>query len=297
MIERKTTIKNLALIAGVHGNELTPAYLVKYLQNSPNLIARSSFQSYSLIANPLALKQRVRYIDTDLNRCFNQKDLVNPDCQQYEQKRAKKIVKEIQEKSIDLLIDIHSTTSNMMLAIIYSNPHPWLLKLFTYLTKINPDVRLIYHPVSEEENHFLKGICPLAFTLEIGPIDHGVICPYLFRQTETLIYQILDYIEQENYLAAHLDTFSESLTVYQRLGSIDYPRDEQGEIKAMLHPEILQRDYQAIQPNQPIFIGFDGQEIIYRGASELYPIFVGESSYKEKGIALCWTEKKQIDIN
>jgi aspartoacylase len=245
----------------------------------------------------LALKQRVRYVDTDLNRCFNQKDLVNPDCQQYEQKRAKKIVKEIREKSIDLLIDIHSTTSNMMLAIIYSNPHPWLLKLFTYLTKINPDVRLIYHPVSEEENHFLKGICPLAFTLEIGPINHGVICPYLFRQTETLIYQILDYIEQENYLAAHLDTFSESLTVYQRLGSIDYPRDEQGEIKAMLHPQILQRDYQAIQPNQPIFLGFDGQEIIYRGESELYPIFVGESSYKEKGIALCWTEKKQIDIN
>lgn len=197
MIEQKTTIKNLALIAGVHGNELTPAYLVKYLQKSANLLARSSFQSHSLIANPLALKQRVRYIDTDLNRCFNQKDLVNPDCQQYEQKRAKKIVKEIREKSIDLLIDIHSTTSNMMLAIIYSNPHPWLLKLFTYLTKINPEVRLIYHPVSEEENHFLKGICPLAFTLEIGPINHGVICPYLFRQTETLIYQILDYIEQE----------------------------------------------------------------------------------------------------
>ncbi|MFN7247556.1 MAG: aspartoacylase [Microcystis sp.] len=280
MIEQKTTIKNLALIAGVHGNELTPAYLVKYLQKSPNLIARSSFQSHSLIANPLALKQRVRYIDTDLNRCFNQKDLVNPDGQQYEQKRAKKIVKEIREKSIDLLIDIHSTTSNMMLAIIYSNAHPWLLKLFTYLTKINPEVRLIYHPVSEGENHFLKGICPLAFTLEIGPINHGVICPYLFRQTETLIYQILDYIEQENYLAAHLDTFSESLIVYQRLGSIDYPRDEQGEIKAMLHPEILQRDYQAIQPNQPIFLGFDGQEIIYRGESELYPIFVGEYYYK-----------------
>jgi hypothetical protein len=24
---------------------------------------------------------------------------------------------------------------------------------------------------------------------------------------------------------------------------------------------------------------------------------IGESSYKEKGIALCWTAKKQIDIN
>ncbi|GCA91999.1 aspartoacylase [Microcystis aeruginosa 11-30S32] len=65
----------------------------------------------------------------------------------------------------------------------------------------------------------------------------------------------------------------------------------------MSNPEILQRDYQAIQPNQPIFLGFDGQEIIYRGESELYPIFVGESSYKETGIALCWTAKKQIDIN
>ncbi len=60
--------------------------ILKYLQNSPNLLARNSFQSHTLIANPLALKQRVRYIDTDLNRCFNQKDLVNPDCQQYEQK-------------------------------------------------------------------------------------------------------------------------------------------------------------------------------------------------------------------
>jgi aspartoacylase len=297
MIEQKTTIKNLALIGGVHGNELTPAYLVKHLQDSPALIKRDSFQSHTLIANPLALKNRTRYIDTDLNRCFNQADLANANCQQYEQIRAKEIYQQIQEKSIDLLIDIHSTTSNMMLAIMYSNPHPWLLKLFTHLTKINPDVRLVYHPVKEEENNFLKGICPLAFTLEIGPINHGVICPYLFRQTETLIYQILDYIERENYLATNLDTFTESLTVYQRLGSIDYPRDEQGEIRAMLHPNILRRDYQAIQPNQPIFLGFDGQEIIYRGESTLYPIFVGESSYKEKGIALCWTAKTQIDIN
>jgi succinylglutamate desuccinylase len=291
------TIQNLALIGAVHGNELTPAYLVKHLQESPNLITRNSFQSHTIIANPLALSHRVRYIDTDLNRCFSQKDLEDTNCQKYEQLQAKEIYRQIQEKSIDLLIDIHSTTSNMRLAVMYSNPHPWLLKLFTHLTKINPDVRLVYHPVKEEENHFLKGICPLAFTLEIGPINHGVVCPYLFRQTETLIYQILDYIEQENYLASYLDPFTESLTVYQRLGTIDYPRDEQGEIRAMLHPNILRRDYQAINPNQPIFLGFDGREIIYRGESTLYPIFVGESSYKEKGIALCWTAKKQIDIN
>jgi succinylglutamate desuccinylase len=289
-----TTIQNVAIIGAVHGNELTPACLVQHFQEYPDRLARSNFRSHTLIANPQALDRQLRYIEADLNRCFNPKDLANPAQNQYEHRRAKEIYQEIQEKSVDLVIDIHSTTSNMMLSILYSNPHPWLLKLFAHLAKINPDVRFVYHPLSEAENCYLKGVCSLGFTLEIGPIAHNVLSPPLFQQTEELVYQILDYIERENERSLCPSGSIDPLTIYQRLGVIDYPRDSRGQIAATLHPNILYRDYEAICPHQPIFLGFDGQEIIYCGDSTIYPIFVGESSYREKGIALCLTDKKQV---
>jgi N-acyl-aromatic-L-amino acid amidohydrolase len=291
-----TVIENVALVGAVHGNELTPAYLIKHFQQYPRLVERSSFQSHTLIANPQALDRGVRYIDIDLNRCFSQKDLANSNGCQYEQLRAKEIYRQLQEKRVDLLIDIHSTTSNMRLSILYSNPHPWLLQLFAYLARLNPRVRFVYHPECEQENGFLKGTCQLAFTLEIGPIAQGVISANLFRQTEELVYQILDYIDQGNLRSRGNLASIEPLTVYQRLGVIDYPRGAGGEIAAMLHPNVLHRDFEAMLPNQPLFLDFEGQEIVYRGDSTVYPIFVGESAYREKGIALCLTAKKQLNL-
>lgn len=289
-----TKIKHLALIAGVHGNELTTACLVKYLQENPHLVHNSSFETHYLIAHPSALERCVRYIEKDLNRCFAKKDLLNPNCHKYEELIAKNIYAEIKEREIDLIIDMHTTTSNMGLTIIYSNPHPFLLQLFAAIVTINPDVKLVYHPLTTEENCFLKGVCELGFTLEIGAIAQGIIDPNLFEKTKELVYQILNYIQHFNQRKTlQRETI---LTVYERISVLDYPRLHNN-LVAMIHPNVMYKDYEPIMPNQPVFLSFDGQEIAYQGDTVVYPIFVGESAYQEKGIALCLTQKQELILN
>ncbi len=71
-------IKNVALVGGTHGNELTGISLVKKYEQNYHLIKRDSFEILTLLANPQAIAAGKRYIDTDLNRSFNPEDLQNP---------------------------------------------------------------------------------------------------------------------------------------------------------------------------------------------------------------------------
>ena len=77
---------------------------------------------------------------------------------------------------------------------------------------------------------------------------------------------------------------------------MDYPKQQDGTIFGMIHPELQDKDYQALNPGEPIFLTFDGKTIYYEGASAVWPIFINEAAYYEKGIAMCFTQKQQINI-
>lgn len=112
-------IERVAIIGGTHGNELTGIYLVKKFQNNPNLLQQYHFEILTLLANPKAIALSQRYLDTDLNRCFHIQDLNNPMLVDYEQLLARKLFGQIQKSQIEFLIDLHSTTSNMGLTLIF----------------------------------------------------------------------------------------------------------------------------------------------------------------------------------
>ncbi len=64
----------------------------------------------------------------------------------------------------------------------------------------------------------------------------------------------------------------------------------------MIHPELQDQDYQPLLPGDPMFLNFDNQTIIYKGASTVWPIFINEAAYYNLGIAMCFTQKQQINI-
>lgn len=68
-------IRRVAIVGGIHGNELTGVYLVKKFEQFPQLIHRASFETFILLGNPQAFEVGRRYIDKDLNRCFHSQDL------------------------------------------------------------------------------------------------------------------------------------------------------------------------------------------------------------------------------
>ncbi|MEH1890310.1 MAG: aspartoacylase [Nostoc sp.] len=288
-------IERVAIIGGNHGNELTGIHLVKRFQQYPNLINRASFETLALLGNLKAIEEGKRYIDKDLNRCFTNQGLQNQQLSSYEDTRAKAIQQILQPQNqpfVDVIVDLHSTTANMGLSLIFCDLHPFLLRLGAYLSSINPMVKVFVNQQSREGG-FLRSLCELGFVIEVGAVAQNILNAELFQQTEQLIYAILDYFE--GYNQGNIPQRNSTLTLYQYIETIDYPRSDAygGEIQAMIHPQLQFRDYEPLNSGDPMFLTFEGKDILYEGESTVYPIFINEAAYYEKGIAMYLTQKQQ----
>ena len=288
------SIGKVAVVGGTHGNELTGIYLVKKFQMFPELLRRKSFESQTVIANPQAVAANRRYLDRDLNRCFGNEDLSNLELTGYENIRAKEIAIQLGSKdrfNRNVIIDLHSTTSNMGLTILPSSRHPFNMRLGAYLSTLHPDVRVVCGIECSQNDPMLRSLSPLGCTIEVGAVPQGVLNADLFQKTEMLVSAILDYIDAQN-LGKSLPV-APYLTYYQSISSIDYPRNSSGEIQAMVHPQLQSQDYQALRSGDPLFLTFTGDAILYRGEETVFPIFINEAAYIEKGIAMTFTKKQQ----
>lgn len=294
MITRINSIQRVLIVAGVHGNELTGIYVLKKLEQHPDLIRRDNFETLTLLANPKAFAAVRRYIDQDLNRSFRKSDLQDLTRASYEDIRAREInylYGANGKTEVDVILDIHSTTANMGLTVI-TDDCPFNLQLVAYLQSINPKVNILILPQSKESSS-LPSICELGCTIEVGAVPQGVLQADFFQQTETLIINALNYLEQYN--RGEISLSNNNLTIYRYVGTINYPRNESGELRAMIHPQLQFQDYQPLAPGEPMFLTFDGQTITYEGESIVYPVFINEAAYYEKGTAMCLTQKQLID--
>jgi succinylglutamate desuccinylase len=64
--------------------------------------------------------------------------------------------------------------------------------------------------------------------------------------------------------------------------AVNYPRNEHGEIQAMIHPQLEFKDYQALYPDDPMLFTLDGKTIPYKGNSIVYPTFINEAASERK---------------
>ncbi len=286
-------IRRVAIVGGTHGNELTGAYLAKKFAALPHLVQRSSFESTVLLANPLAFAARQRYLERDLNRCFSPENLQDAAALSYEDNQARAIYQQLGSGTAkaDFILDLHSTTANMGLTIILTNRHPFNLRMAAYLSGLHPAVKIYFW--MDSQTTFLRSISKFGCAIEVGPVAQGLLDAALFEQTQALVYSVLDYLEAQN---RGVDLkIADRLTLYECTAMVDYPKTEQGDLAAMIHPQLQSRDYQPLQSGDAIFLGFDGTTIHYSGELA-YPVFINEAAYYEKGIAFCLTQQQQISL-
>jgi succinylglutamate desuccinylase len=289
-------IQRVLIVGATHGNEFTGAYVVKKLERNQALVQRSSVEVLTLLANPQAFAKARRYVEKDLNRCFRREDLQDPNRSAYEEVRAREINQAFGKEGrnpADVILDLHTSTANMGLTIIIY-PYPLNLEMAAYLQQVNPQVRALVLPESKLGYSGLPSICKLGCTIEVGAISNGVLQAELFQLTETLIDHALDYIECFN--RDELPPLGPKLSAYQQVGTLDYPRNQSGDIQAMIHPQRQFQDYQPLHPGDPVFLSFDGDSIPYAGDVTVYPVFINEAAYYEKGIAMVLTQKQNFEI-
>ncbi|XP_039612974.1 aspartoacylase [Polypterus senegalus] len=292
--------KRVSIFGGTHGNEMTGVTLVRQWIKNGAEVQRAGVLVTPFIANPKAVERRVRYIDQDLNRAFTPEILSLIDWKDlpYEVKQAQEINRLFGPKgskdAYDVIFDLHNTTSNMGCTLILENSgDDFILQMINYikctLGQSSCHVLLNEHPELKYET--TRSVAKHAVGVEVGPQPQGVIRSDILKSTRQILKYALDFIQLfnkgEEFAACNLE-------VYVLNASMDYPRDQHGDISAMIHPHLQDRDWQPLCPGDAIFLTFDGKTIYYEGECTVYPTFINEAAYYEKHQAFVTTRKKVL---
>lgn len=146
-----------SIMWGIHWDERS--WIISLTQQLESLQINKG-KIYIIFWNPLAIEKNVRYIDKNLNRCFQK--TITPNS--YEEKRAKEIILFLTES--DYLLDIHNTINNINSIPFLISEYPELWKLFDVDYIINwLDV---LHPWWTD--WYMNSIWKIGICLEVGSI-------------------------------------------------------------------------------------------------------------------------------
>ncbi len=295
----QTTVKTIAITGGTHGNELTGVYLVNKFKAHPVSVKRENFETIVMHTNEKAIEKCTRYIDRDLNRTFSKKELADPDKSSYEDILAKLINQKLGPKGsanpvADFIVDLHSTTSNMGLSVIVDNESELTWQAAAYLKEKEPKVKIFRWKGDTGDASFVHSIARNGFAIEVGAVPQGVLRADIFLETEKLVHHLLDFFEKLN--DGTLERHTGDIEIYDYVELLDFPRDRQGHIMAMVHPALQDNDYAQLQKGDPLFLTLDGETIAYDKEDKVHAVFVNEAAYYEKGFAMCLSRKKRVEI-
>ncbi|XP_004549526.1 N-acyl-aromatic-L-amino acid amidohydrolase (carboxylate-forming) B isoform X2 [Maylandia zebra] len=293
-------LSRVAVCGGTHGNEMTGVYMVRHLQKE-KIDKIGSVSVSTVLTNPRAVEICRRYVETDLNRCFTEALLNSPvtDSSPYELRRAQELNAQIGPKgskeAMDLIIDIHNTTSNMGLCFIFYSIDWFTLHILKYLQSkmASVEVRAIQLDIPIAEAYSLESVGKHGFAIEAGPQPNGVVRADIHNMVKEAVDHIFSWLQEFN----SGSTFEGGeVEAYTLVKSIDYPRNPvTGEITAAIHSQLQDNDFKLLQRGNPIFMSFSGETVKYDG-EDLYPFFVNECAYYEKKIAFHLARKIKLTL-
>uniref|UniRef100_A0AAY5KXT8 Aspartoacylase n=1 Tax=Esox lucius TaxID=8010 RepID=A0AAY5KXT8_ESOLU len=283
--------RRVAIFGGTHGNEMSGITLVNLWIKNGKEIQRKGVETKPFITNPRAVEKCTRYVDTDLNRAFTTENLSAPsgDDLPYEVKRAQQINEIFGPKgspdAYDVIFDLHNTTSNMGCTLILeSSKDHFNLQMMHY---IKPALDMVYL-----EGLSLDLVCLEGLSLDlVGPQPQGVLRSNIFESMRVVLKHALDFIELFN---EGLEFPPCSVDVFRVWDKMDYPRDTNGNIIAMVHPNLQDCDWEPLNPGDPMFQMFDGTTVRYEGVGTVYPTFINEAAYYEKQQAFVTTRRETL---
>ena len=297
-------IRRVAITGGTHGNESNSVQLAKHFLRHPEVVQRESFSTTVLLTNTESITRNLRYCEEDLNRCFSLADLADEGRTSLEAARAREINAALGPKgskgATDYILDLHNTTANTGVAIMCS-PHDRLSHaLAMYLQSKDPTVRLILWNRSAKDYPMLPSVGKHGMTFEVGPCPWGCVVGELYAQSLALIGHALDYLEAHNGAlgaGGGAQWRDGEMEAFVNTGKRGFPRDADGELAGMIHPELQGRDFLPLKTGDPIFLSHALE--VERFAAEaatlvdtagcacaevaVYPFFIGEAAYYERG--------------
>jgi succinylglutamate desuccinylase len=276
------SLKKVIIFGGTHGNEWTGVAVVQHYAE----YLRKKYPELDLefiVANPEARFLNRRFKDEDLNRAFQY--LSEDRHYSYEHSRAIAL-KEIIDEEPCVVIDLHTTTSNMGKTIIVSHYNDFNLELCAKLAQHFPDCRIIGAP--DPNKKYLASQSDYGFIVEVGPVANSTIHPDSLESTLSLLEHILFELSTPTSLTER------TLEIYEEVLDIHYPRNVQGELSAYIHSDFQGRDFQPIIGEYVPFRLFSGEVLKGHVPEVRFPIFINEAAYYPHHLAFTFCEKKII---
>ncbi|PIE20900.1 MAG: aspartoacylase [Neptuniibacter caesariensis] len=290
-------IQRVLVVGGTHGNEKTGIQCVRALNRNIDQFSARSYTLETLLANTSAIEKNCRYIEQDLNRCFSNA-LLNGLPQNIEQSRAQEINKHYGPKgdnsATDWIIDLHTTTTNMGLTLVVHQNDKAAIQMAAYIQQRVPEAVIFYEDRDPAADNFLGSIAKHSLLIEVGPVPQGLLRWDIFQLTQTGLFHALDFIELYN--TGEVPALPEVLLTYEFIEKLHLPRDKAGEICGMIHPAVQDKDYQQLNPGDPLFITDEGETICYDGDEQVYTAFVNEAAYYDQAHGLSLMRKKTLCI-
>ena len=284
------------VVAATHGNERNAAWLLEGWRAEPQTLASCGLELALEIGNPAAYAVNRRYLDRDLNRSFAPELLADPSRPEREIGRARELLAQYGPDGAQpcaVVIDLHSTTAAMGNSLVVYGRRPADLALAAGV-QARLGLPIYLHEADAAQTGFLVERWPSGLVIEVGPVPQGVIDPAICRQSQLGLEAVLTVIAE-----AHGDGLGlpERLVVHRHLGSVDVPREADGNPAACLDRRRQGRDWQPIWAGDPLFRHRHGRLIPYEPSAELagqpvWPVFINEAAYGEKGIALSLTSRE-----
>jgi len=279
------------VVAATHGNERNAPWLMEHWRLQPQLLAAAGLELQLEIGNPKAFAANRRYIDRDLNRCFDPALLADPSRQELELQRARELLAAYGpegRKPCAVALDLHSTTSAMGNSLVVYGRRPGDLALAAGI-QARLGLPVYLHEADAAQTGFLVERWPSGLVIEVGPVPQGLVSPTICRQTQLAVEAACDTLAAA---AAGRLRLPEGLQVHLHQASLDLPRRSDGTPLASLHPQRQGRDWQPLQSGDPLFWQPDGAgeryapEVLGLNPEARWPVFINEAAYGEKGIAL-----------
>ncbi|XP_053130733.1 aspartoacylase isoform X2 [Hemicordylus capensis] len=297
---QEAAVRRVAVFGGTHGNELSGVFLVKYWQEDGTEIQRPGLEARPFLANPRAVEKCCRYIDCDLNRVFDAASLGKEGSEEtpYEVRRAQEINRIFGPKggpeAYDLIFDLHNTTANMGGTLILENSRDdFIIQMCHYIkAALAPEscpVFLIEHPDLKYATS--RSVSKHPVGVEVGPQPQGVLRADILDRMRKIIKHGLDFVHLFNTGKGFPPC---TIEAYKIMEKVDYPRNKNNEITAVVHPNLQDKDWQPLRPGDPMFLTLEGKTILYEGDHTVYPTFVNEAAYYEKNQAFIKTVKETL---
>jgi aspartoacylase len=150
------------------------------------------------------------------------------------------------------------------------------------------------HEADGAQTGFLVERWPCGLVIEVGPVPQGVLQSEICRQTQLAVEAALAVMAAA---AEGVLRLPHHLVVHRHVASVDLPRYGDGSPSGCIHPQRQGRDWQPMGPGEALFVDASGQTLVYQPPAGLeqevvWPVFINEAAYGEKGIALSLTRRE-----